>query len=62
MQYNLCQGIYKQLVKTTVPNQSIPSASSKDVSNIDNAKKKCSDLGFKSGTEGFGKCVLQLSK
>lgn len=26
------------------------------------SKIKCSDLGFKSGTEGFGKCVLQLSK
>ena len=30
--------------------------------NIESAKNKCSDLGFKSGTEGFGKCVLQLSK
>lgn len=29
---------------------------------IEDAKKKCSDLGFKTGTEGFGKCVLQLSK
>jgi hypothetical protein len=29
---------------------------------LDVAKKKCSDLGFKSGTEEFGKCVLQLSK
>ena len=26
------------------------------------AKKKCADLGFKSGTEGYGKCVLQLTK
>ena len=26
------------------------------------AKKKCADLGFKSGTERFGACVLQLSK
>jgi len=26
------------------------------------AKQKCGELGFKSGTEGFGKCVLQLSK
>lgn len=25
-------------------------------------KKKCSDLGFKAGTEEFGKCVLKLSK
>jgi tol-pal system protein YbgF len=29
---------------------------------LDSAKKKCVDLGFKSGTEQFGKCVLQLSK
>lgn len=29
---------------------------------MDDYKKKCSDLGFKAGTEGFGKCVLQLSK
>jgi len=27
-----------------------------------NAKSKCADLGFKSGTDGFGKCVLQLSR
>lgn len=25
-------------------------------------KNKCKDLGFKEGTEGFGKCILQLSK
>jgi hypothetical protein len=29
---------------------------------IDQSKEKCVELGFKSGTEGFGKCVLQLSK
>lgn len=29
---------------------------------IDDAKKKCADLGFKSGTETFGNCVLKLSK
>jgi len=29
---------------------------------LDASKKKCGDLGFKPGTEGFGKCVLQLSK
>lgn len=26
------------------------------------AKSKCGELGFKQGTEGFGKCVLQLTK
>jgi hypothetical protein len=29
---------------------------------IDAAKKKCTELGFKPATEGYGKCVLQLSK
>ena len=29
---------------------------------LDASKVKCSELGFKSGTEAFGKCVLQLSK
>jgi hypothetical protein len=29
---------------------------------LENAKSKCFDLGFKSETEGFGKCVLQLTK
>jgi hypothetical protein len=29
---------------------------------INDAKKKCADLGFKSGTETFGNCVLKLSK
>lgn len=29
---------------------------------LDMAKKKCAELGFKLATEGFGKCVLQLSK
>ena len=36
-----------------------PSASG---SPLDWAKKKCADLGFKSGTERFGTCVLQLSR
>jgi hypothetical protein len=30
--------------------------------NMDDAKKKCSDLGSKTGTEGFGQCVLKLSR
>ncbi len=30
--------------------------------NINETKEKCADLGFKSGTEKFGECVLKLSK
>jgi len=29
---------------------------------MDEAKKQCTDLGFKPNTEAYGKCVLQLSK
>lgn len=29
---------------------------------LDTAKKKCAELGFEQATEGFGKCVLQLSR
>jgi hypothetical protein len=29
---------------------------------LDSYKNKCKDLGFKQGTQEFGKCVLQLSK
>jgi len=31
-------------------------------SSIEAARKKCEELGFKSGTETFGSCVLTLSK
>jgi hypothetical protein len=30
--------------------------------NIDVSKVKCQELGFETGTEAFGKCVLKLSK
>lgn len=33
-----------------------------NVDKVEDAKRKCNELGFKLGTEGFGKCVLQLSK
>ena len=29
---------------------------------IDQAKQQCKDLGFKTGTEKFGNCVLELTK
>jgi hypothetical protein len=30
--------------------------------NLEDAKLKCAELGFNSGTEGFGNCVLKLTK
>jgi|GEM_PF-2418829 len=66
--HNLCNGVYANLVK---PNLSAPLVlpklpsqvvSPKQLSPINNAKAKCIELGFKSGTEELGKCVQQLSK
>lgn len=34
----------------------------KNVTDLKQAEALCLDLGFKPKTEGFGKCVLQLSK
>ena len=57
-QNSICNGAYARFVKNEPSSNNSQSLSI----NIDDAKKKCSDLGFKSGTEGFGKCVLQLTK
>jgi len=40
----------------------IQSIDSRTPFSLDAAKKKCTELGFKPATEGYGKCVLQLSK
>jgi outer membrane protein len=47
--------------KAIILEKSVSSPSIKSNS-MDDYKKKCGDLGFKAGTEGFGKCVLQLSR
>jgi hypothetical protein len=52
-----------EVTKQVVPQVTLPTMPIKPAeADLSDAKKKCSDLGFKSGTEGFGKCVLQLSK
>jgi len=57
--YN-CNGLNSPQPKTPAiqPTQIYPNSKV----DIETAKQKCTELGFKSGTEGFGKCVLQLSK
>jgi hypothetical protein len=43
--------------------QSKPAVAEKvDRLSLDASKQKCTELGFKPATEGYGKCVLQLSK
>jgi hypothetical protein len=57
-----CNGLSNsQNINIPVTSTIAPSYSPNKIS-LDEAKKKCSDLGLKAGTEGFGKCVLQLSK
>jgi len=43
----------RENVQKTPPSQQL---------DIDKAKIKCAELGFKTSTEGFGKCVLKLTK
>ena len=58
-----------QTAPVTLPTPKPAVAPSTDVnlqlqgdSSIDEAKKKCADLGFKLGTEKFGNCVLKVSR
>jgi hypothetical protein len=44
-----------------IPVQAVASPTTDRLS-LDASKTKCAELGFKPATEGFGKCVLQLSK
>jgi hypothetical protein len=45
------------------PTLTTPASKAETQLTMEEAKTKCAkDLGFKFGTEGFGKCVLQLSK
>lgn len=46
----------KQATSPTKP------ANSSSRAPLDTAREKCKELGFKSGSEGFGKCVIQLSR
>lgn len=45
-----------------VPQLPPPAPEVSNVKDIELAKKKCSELGLKPGTEKFGACVLRLSK
>lgn len=49
---------------TTIPSavQSGSTLTNSNTLNLDAAEKKCSELGFKKGTENFGNCVLKLAK
>ncbi len=58
--------------KVNLPGQNVQSTRTTQDSNtsntsansfgVENAKVKCQELGFKTGTERYGKCVLELSR
>lgn len=47
---------------TQAKSESIAKAQAAEQKSLDQYKEKCSNLGFKVGTDAFGKCVLQLTK
>ena len=53
-----CNGLKQKAIPTQAPSQS----NIENRVDVNSAKVKCTEIGFKSGTEGFGKCVLQLTK
>ena len=50
-----------QARQSPAPSQPVVTTNTDRLS-LDASKVKCTDLGFKPGTEAHGKCVLQLSK
>ena len=57
-----CEPIEKRATDIGMTSKDLINSNDANKLSISDAKTKCSDLGFKSGTEQFGKCVLQLSK
>ena len=48
----------KELCETITAH--VPASKTTPKVSIDDAKSQCSDIGFKTGTERFGECVLEL--
>jgi hypothetical protein len=48
---------------TTVPgNSQVQNTETKGQLNLEDAQKKCAELGFTKGAENFGNCVLKIAK
>jgi hypothetical protein len=52
---------FSRIASSNIPSE-VSDNLQKNSQNIDSAKSKCEELGFKLTTEEFGKCVLQLTK
>lgn len=50
------------LKETKITKKNIVKEKNSNKTSLKNAKKECLDLGFKSSTEKFGECVLELIK
>ncbi len=50
------------LLDNKLKSKALNKESGQELSQFDNAKQKCKDLGFKEKTEKFGSCVLELTK
>ena len=48
------------LVPPSTPTPATPTPTSIPKVSIEDAKSQCTDIGFKTGTERFGECVLEL--
>lgn len=53
---------HPSLLKQKEQTKQVKSPSINLSGDINGSKQRCADLGFKAGTEEFGKCVLQLSR
>jgi hypothetical protein len=62
-QYN-CNGLMQnpQQSPMLLSTPDVPKINNNQNLSIDQAKEKCNELGFKSGTEVFGNCVLKVTK
>jgi hypothetical protein len=54
--------IAQQQVSSSLQDQKKSAPTENERLSLEASKRKCTELGFKPATEGYGKCVLQLSK
>jgi hypothetical protein len=63
MQNNQCVDSLKTCVQTCPAKKELPINSlAGKPSGLDQARAKCLELGFKTGTESFGQCVLKIAQ
>jgi hypothetical protein len=56
------EGVREEVLSPTNQDRNKSDSAKNERLSLEASKKKCTELGFKPVTEGYGKCVLQLSK